>query len=86
MSGAQLPFVSLGAVEQLDVTPMNSSGEVPKGCNVTREPVPSVITPTVCQVFGGGFNPFLRGLKVGTCIVAFNVSNVSSAPFSVEVR
>lgn len=85
-SGAQLPFLALGASEQLDATPVNSSGEVAKGCNVTRQPTWAVLTPTTCQVIGSGYNPFLRGLRVGSCIVTATVASVVSAPFSVEVR
>src|SRR5690349_2865940 len=35
-SGAQVPFLAVGATEQLDATPYNSSGAVPDGCNLTR--------------------------------------------------
>lgn len=86
MGGAQLPFLALGATEQLDATPVNSSGEVPKGCNVAREPLWQVLSPTTCQVIGGGYNPFVRGLRVGLCSVTATVANVVSTPFSVEVR
>ena len=85
-SGAQLPFVAVGALEQLDATPFNSSGEVPKGCNLTREPSWTVLTPATCQITGGSYNPFLLGLKVGSCIVSASIVNVTSAPFSVEIR
>jgi len=85
-SGAQLPFVAVGAVEQLDATPYNSSGEVPKGCNLTREPVWTVLTPATCQIVGGGYNPYVKGLKVGSCILSASMVNVASAPFSVEIR
>ena len=85
-SGAQLPFVAVGTLEQLDATPFNSSGEVPKGCNLTREPLWMVLTPLTCQITGGGYNPFLRGLKVGTCTLAASMVNVSSFPFSVDIR
>ena len=85
-AGAQLPFIALGATEQLDATPVNSSGEVPKGCNVAREPIWTDLTPTVCVHVGGGYNPFLRALRVGTCSVTATVANVISPPFSVEVR
>jgi len=85
-SGAQLPFLALGATEQLDATPVNSSGEVPKGCNVAREPSWSVLTPLTCQVIGSGYNPFVKGLKVGTCSITATVVSVVSSPFSVEVR
>lgn len=84
--GAQLSSIALGATEQIDATPVNASGEVPKGCNVAREPVWTVLTPTTCQVIGGGWNPFLKGLRVGLCSVTATVSNVISPPFSVEVR
>ena len=86
IGGAQVPFIALGAAEQLDATPVNSSGDVPKGCNVAREPVWVDLTPTVCVHVGGGYNPFLRALRVGTCSVTANVANVVSPPFSVEVR
>lgn len=85
-AGAQLPFIALGASEQLDATPVNSSGEVPKGCNVAREPIWTDLTPSICVHVGGGYNPFLRALRVGTCSVTANVANVVSPPFSVEVR
>jgi len=84
--GAQLASIALGASEQIDATPVNSSGEVPKGCNVAREPVWTVLTPTTCQVIGGGYNPFLKGLRVGLCSVTATVANVISPPFSVDVR
>lgn len=84
--GAQLSSIALGESQQLDATPVNSSGEVPKGCNVAREPSWTVLTPTTCQVIGGGYNPFLKGLRVGLCSVTATVSNVISPPFSVEVR
>lgn len=85
-AGAQLSSIALGASEQLDATPVNSSGEVPKGCNVAREPVWQVLTPTTCQVIGGGYNPFVKGLRVGLCSLTASVANVVSPPFSVEVR
>lgn len=84
--GAQLASIALGASEQIDATPVNSSGPLPDGCNVAREPVWTVLTPTTCQVIGGGYNPFLKGLRVGLCSVTATVSNVISPPFSVEVR
>lgn len=85
-SGAQLPFLTLGATEQIDATPFNASGKVPDGCNVSREPLWQVLTPTTCQVIGSGYNPFLRGLRVGSCSITATVANVVAAPFSVEVR
>lgn len=89
-SGAQLPFVALGATEQLDVTPVNSSGPTSKGCDVVREPVMTALTPTVCIVIGNGYGPFIRGLKVGTCSVIATMRwdnrDVISTPFTVEVR
>lgn len=85
-SGAQMPFLALGEAHQIDATPVNASGEVPKGCNVAREPIWQVLTPTTCQVIGSGYNPFVRGLRVGTCSITATVSSVISAPFSVEVR
>lgn len=84
--GAQIPTMALGSTEQLDATPVNSGGEVPKGCNVAREPVWTDLTPTVCVHVGSGYNPFLRALRVGTCSLTANVANVVSPPFSVEVR
>lgn len=89
-SGAQLPFLALGAIEQLDATAFNDSGEVAKGCNVSREPLWTVLTPTTCMVLGSGWNPFVKGLRVGSCgLVASIVSDnrtVNSNPFTVEVR
>lgn len=89
-SGAQLPFLALGATEQLDATAFNDSGEVAKGCNVSREPSWTVLTPTTCIVLGSGWNPFVKGLRVGSCsLTASLVSDnrtVSSNPFTVEVR
>jgi len=85
-SSAQLPFVAVGATERLDATPLNDSGAVPDGCNVLREPLWSVLTPITCQIVGGGYNPWLRGLRVGVCTVTATVSNVISSPFSVEIR
>lgn len=85
-AGVQLPAMALGSTEQLDATPVNSSGEVPKGCNVAREPVWTDLTPSICVHVGSGYNPFLRALRVGTCSVTANVANVVSPPFSVEVR
>lgn len=85
-AGVQLSAIALGASEQLDATPVNAGGEVPKGCNVAREPVWQVLTPTTCQVIGSGYNPFLKGLRVGLCSVTATVSNVVSPPFSVEVK
>jgi len=84
--GAQLSSIALGASEQLDATPVNSGGPVPDGCNVAREPIWQVLTPTTCQVIGGSYNPFLKGLRVGLCSVTATVANVISPPFSVEVR
>lgn len=86
MGGAQLSSIALGESQQLDATPVNASGEVPKGCNVAREPVWAVLTPATCQVVGGGYNPFIKGLRVGLCSLTATVSSVVSAPFSVEVR
>ena len=83
---SQLPFIALGNTEQIDATPLNDSGAVPDGCNVTRTPIWGVLTPTTCQIIGGGYNPFLRGLRVGACTITATVSNVVSSPFSVEVR
>jgi hypothetical protein len=85
-SGAQFPALNLGETHQIDATPFNASGQVPDGCNVTRSVTWSVITPTTCAIVGSGFNPFLRGLRVGQCSLTASVSNVVSAPFSVEVR
>lgn len=84
-AGAQMPYIALGATEQLDATPMNSSGEVPKGCNVAREPVWTDLTPAVCVHTGTGYNPFVRALRVGVCSVTATVANVSGQ-FSTEVR
>jgi len=85
-SSAQVPFVALGASERLDATPLNDSGPVPDGCNVLRDPVWSVLTPVTCQIVGGGYNPWLRGLRVGACTVSVTVERVVSAPFTVEIR
>lgn len=85
-SSAQVPFVALGASERLDATPLNDSGPVPDGCNVLREPIWSVLTPITCQIVGGGYNPWLRGLRVGACTVSVTVERVVSAPFTVEIR
>jgi hypothetical protein len=81
-----LPFVAVGATERLDATPLNDSGPTPDGCNLVREPVWAVLTPISCQIVGGGYNPWLRGLRVGVCTVTATVSNVISSPFSVEIR
>lgn len=85
-SGVSVPFLALGATEQLDATPVNASGEVPAGCNVSRQPTWAVLTPSTCQVIGGGYNPFLRGLKVGGCTLTAAVASVVSSQFSVEVK
>jgi hypothetical protein len=85
-SGAQFPFLALGETHQIDATPFNSSGQVPDGCNVNRSVTWGVLTPITCQVIGSGYNPFLRGLRVGSCSVTATVASVVSAPFSVEVR
>jgi len=86
-SSAQIPSLPLGGQPvQLDATPINDQGPVPDGCNLTRSVVWSVITPTTCQIVGGGFNPFLRALKVGGCTLTATVERVVSDPFSVEVR
>lgn len=85
-SGAQFPHLALGTVYQLDATPVNSGGEVPKGCNVARVPLWQVLTPSTCQITGNGFNPFVQGIRVGLCSLTVNVSNVVSAPFAVDVR
>ena len=85
-AGAQLSFIALGSTEQLDATPVNSSGDVPKGCNVAREPVWTDLTPTVCIHIGSGYNPFVKGLRVGLCSLTATVANVVSPPFSIEVR
>ena len=83
---SQLPFVPLGTLQQLDATPVNDSGAVPDGCNLTRSVIWAVLTPTTCQISGGGFNPFLRGLRVGNCTLTATVERVISDAFSVEVR
>ena len=85
-SGAQFPFLALGETHQLDATPFNSSGQVSDGCNVTRAAVWTVLTPTTCTIIGSGFNPFVRGIRIGACMLTATVANVVSAPFSVEVR
>lgn len=84
--GDQVPFLNLGQLLQLDATPVNDAGEIPKGCNVAREPSWTVLTPITCQVLSTGYNPFLRGLKVGSCAVTATVQSVISTPFTVEVR
>lgn len=35
--GVQLPFLGLGKTEQLDATPMSSSGPIPDGCTKPEE-------------------------------------------------
>lgn len=86
-SPAQVPSIPLGGEPvRLDATPLNDSGPVPDGCNLTRSVIWAVITPTTCQIVGGGFNPFLRALKVGGCTLTATVERVVSDPFSVEVR
>lgn len=89
-SGAQLPFLALGATEQLDATAFNDGGEVAKGCNVAREPQWTVLTPLACVVLGSGWNPFVKGLRVGSCSLTAGVVSdnrtITSAPFTVEVR
>lgn len=85
-SGAQIVALPLGTTATLDATPVNSSGAVADGCNITRTPVWAVLTPATCQIIGGGFNPNLRGLAVGVCSLTVTVESVISAPFSVEVR
>lgn len=84
--GVQLPFLGLGKTEQLDATPMSSSGPIPDGCNVAREPFWSALTPLTCQVIGNGYNPFVRGLGVGACSITASMNNIVSAPFSIEVK
>jgi hypothetical protein len=86
-SGAQLPQLGLGLTEQLDLTPYNSSGEVPKGCNLTREP--AWTANANCQILGSGYNPFIRGLKVGTCTVTASLmweNKPVTGSFTVEVK
>lgn len=83
--GDQIAFLTLGVVEQLDATPYNSAGKVPDGCNQTRTPMWAVQTPTTCQIIGTGYNPFVRGLKVGACNATVTVANVTGF-FSAEVR
>lgn len=89
-SGAQLPFLALGASEQIDATPFNSSGATPKGCDLTREPTWIVSTPTTCSILGGGYNPFIRGFRVGDCSVTAQMvwdnRTIPSGPFIVSVR
>ena len=86
-SSAQIPSLPLGGEPvRLDATPINDQGPVPDGCNLTRSVVWAVSTPTTCQVIGGGFNPFLRGVRVGGCTLTATVERVVSDPFSVEVR
>lgn len=84
--GVQLPYLGLGMTEQLDATPFSNSGQIPDGCNVVREPVWTVSTPLTCQILGNGYNPFVRGLRVGNCSIYATLGNVVSAPFSLEVR
>lgn len=86
-SSAQVPSIKLGAEPaRLDATPIGPAGAVPDGCNLTRSVVWIVSTPTTCQIVGAGFNPFLRGLKVGGCSLTATVEHVVSDVFSVEVR
>lgn len=85
-SDAQLPTISVGSLVQIDATPFGDSGQVPDGCNQLRSVAWAVITPTTCQVVGSGFNPFLRGLRVGGCTLTATVERVVSDNFSVEVR
>lgn len=89
-SGAQLPFIELGVTEQLDATGFNDGGQIPKGCDVAREPAWQTLTPTTCQILGSGWNPFVRGLRVGSCTVTASIVSenrtITSLPFTVEVR
>lgn len=86
-SSAQTPSLPLGGEPvRLDATPINEAGPVPDGCQATRSVVWAVQTPVTCQIVGSGFNPFLRGVRVGVCTVTATVERVVSDPFSVEVR
>lgn len=86
-SSAQLPNIPLGGESvRLDATPLNDSGPIPDGCNFARTVTWAVLTPTTCQIVGAGFNPFLRGVRVGVCTLTATVERVVSDPFSVEVR
>ena len=86
-SAAQLPSLPLGGEPvRLDATPINDQGPIADGCNLTRSVVWAVLTPTPCQIIGGGFNPHVRGLRVGLCTLTATVERVVSDPFSVEVR
>lgn len=86
-SPAQLPSIPLGGDPvRLDATPINEAGPVPDGCQATRSVFWTVLTPVTCQIVGGGFNPFLKGLRVGACALTATVERVVSDPFSVEVK
>lgn len=86
-SSAQLPTIPLGGEPvRIDATPINDSGPIPDGCNFARTVTWAVLTPTTCQIIGAGFNPFLRGVRVGVCTLTATVERVVSDPFSVEVR
>jgi hypothetical protein len=86
-SSAQIPSLPLGGEPvRIDATPINDAGAIPDGCNLTRSVVWAVLTPTTCQIVGGGFNPFLRAVRVGNCTLTATVERVVSDPFSVEVR
>lgn len=85
-SSAQIPSLPVGHTAQLDATPFNEAGQVPDGCNLTRSVTWSNLTPLTCQVVGAGFNPFLRGLRVGSCTLTATVERVSSDPWTVDIR
>lgn len=86
-SSAQIPSLPLGGEPvRLDATPLNDSGPIPDGCNFARTVTWAVLTPTTCQIVGAGFNPFLKGIRVGVCTLTATVERVVSDPFSVEVR
>lgn len=66
--------------KKLDATARNSQGNVPDGCNLSRFPDWKSLTPTVCAVLGGGWNPLLDGLKVGSCEVRTCLRQAGDGP------
>jgi hypothetical protein len=88
-SGVQLPWIVAGQAERLDLTPFNSGGQVTDSCNLARTPSWAVGTPTICLIEGGGYNPFIKGLRPGACNIQASVSSQDRlvvASFTVEVR
>ncbi len=89
-SGAQLPSMTLGAIEQVDATAFNDGGQVPKGCDVARDPAWNALTPSTCIILGSGWDPFVKGLRVGACSISASIVSdnrtVTSSPLTIEVR